>query len=74
MNDLKSAIERIENLEEEKRGVQADIKEIMDELKGKGFDLKAVRAVLKLRKMSTYDREELSSLTEEYLSAVESEV
>ena len=74
MNDLKSAIERIENLEEEKRGIQADIKEIMDELKGKGFDLKAVRAVLKLRKMSTYDREELSSLTEEYLSAVESEV
>lgn len=72
MNELKNYIDRLERLDEDKKGIQDDINEVMREMKNKGFDLKAVRAVLKLRKMDPADREELSYLTDEYLKLLDS--
>lgn len=63
---LVSLMERIERLEEEKKDIQTDINEIYQEAKGCGYDVKAMRAVLKLRKMSQADREEQEYLIEEY--------
>ena len=68
---LKSIIERIERLEEEKKGLAEDIKDIYAEAKGSGFDPKIVRQVIRLRKMERADRQELEALTELYLAAVE---
>ena len=50
-DQLKSIIERIERLEEEKSGIASDIKDIFAEAKGNGFDTKAIRTIIKLRKM-----------------------
>lgn len=55
---LRSLIERIERLEEEKKGIQSDIRDIFAEAKSAGFDVKAMRTVLKLRKMDAADRDE----------------
>src|SRR5690606_5681005 len=55
---LKSFIERIERLEEEKAGLSADIKEIYAEAKGSGFDVKVMRQIVRLRKMDSADRKE----------------
>ena len=55
---LRSLIERIERLEEEKKGIQGDIRDIFAEAKSAGFDVKALRTVLKLRKMNAADRDE----------------
>ena len=54
---LRSLIERIEHLEEQTKGVQDDIKDVFTEAKSAGFDVKAMRVVLKLRKLSDPDRE-----------------
>ncbi|MEM6903475.1 MAG: DUF2312 domain-containing protein [Pseudomonadota bacterium] len=67
---LKSFIERIERLEEEKQGIAADIKEVYAEAKGVGFDTKILREVIKLRKMDSQDREEGQQLLDLYLSAI----
>ena len=48
---LRSLVERIERLEEEKKGIQGDIRDIFAEAKSAGFDVKAMRTILKLRKM-----------------------
>jgi len=63
---LASFIERIERLEEEKRELSADIREIFAEAKGNGFDVKIMRQVLRLRKMSPADRAESEYLRDEY--------
>lgn len=55
---LKSLIERIEHLEEEKKGVQSDIRDIYAEAKGAGFDVKALRHVIKMRAKAESEREE----------------
>ncbi|MEM6903772.1 MAG: DUF2312 domain-containing protein [Pseudomonadota bacterium] len=67
---LKSFIERIERLEEEKQGIAADIREIYAEAKGVGFDTKVMRQVIKLRKMDRQDREEQEQLLDLYLAAI----
>ena len=67
---LRSFIERIENLEEEKRAVAEQVKEVFAEAKGEGFDIKTMREVLKLRRMKPHDREEQGELLEVYLSAL----
>lgn len=67
---LRSFIERLENLEEEKRAVQEQIKEVFAEAKGEGFDTKTMRQVLRLRRMKPHDREEQNELLEVYLSAL----
>lgn len=63
---LRSLIERIEHLEEQKKGVQDDIKDVFTEAKSAGFDVKAIRAVLKLRKLSDPDREGQDLILELY--------
>lgn len=67
---LKSFIERIERLEEEKKALGADIKEIYAEAKSGGYDPKIMRAVVKIRKMDKAERQEIDALLEVYLEAV----
>ena len=67
---LKSFIERIERLEEEKAALMADIKEVYSEAKGTGFDVKTMRKVISLRKMEDSDRQEAEFLLDTYLSAL----
>lgn len=67
---LQSFIERIERLEEEKKGIAEDTKEVFAEAKANGFDPKIMRQVLKIRKMEKADRQEFEAMTNLYLSAV----
>lgn len=67
---LKSFIERVERLEEEKKGIQDDIKEIFAEAKGTGFDVKIIRQIIRLRKMDKSDRQEQETLLELYMQAL----
>lgn len=67
---LKSYIERIERLEDDKKNVATDIKEVYVEVKSAGYDPKIVRQVVKLRKMDTVDRENYEALLDQYLAAV----
>ena len=68
---LRSFIERIERLEEEKRALGDDIKEVFSEAKGTGFDVKIMRQVIRLRKLDKADRDEQEALLETYLRAIE---
>jgi uncharacterized protein (UPF0335 family) len=67
---LKSYIERIERLEEEKRGLQDDIKDIYGEAKALGFDVKIMRQIIRLRKMANDDRREQETILELYKAAL----
>jgi uncharacterized protein (UPF0335 family) len=67
---LKSFIERIERLEEEKRALAEDVKEIYSEAKGAGFDVKVIRQVIRIRKMDEDDRDEAEALLDTYLRAI----
>ena len=67
---LKSFIERIERLEEEKAAIAGDIKEVYAEAKGTGFDTKIMRQIIRLRKMEPNDRQEQEELLDIYMRAV----
>jgi uncharacterized protein (UPF0335 family) len=67
---LKSFIERIERLEEDKAAVSADLKEVFLEAKGEGFDAKIMRKVVRLRKQDKAKRQEEEALIDLYLSAI----
>lgn len=67
---LTSLIERIERLEEEKKGIQSDIRDIYAEAKSVGFDTKIMREIIKLRKLNVADRDEQDFLTEAYRKAL----
>lgn len=67
---LRSFIERIERLEEEKSGIAADIREVFSEAKSAGFDIKVMRQLLKLRKMEPADRSEQEELLDLYRHAI----
>lgn len=67
---LNSLIERIERLEEEKKGISSDIRDIYAEAKGVGFDVKIMKAIIKLRKMNQADRDEQEFLLETYRKAL----
>lgn len=67
---LRSVVERIERLEEEKKALAADIKDIYAEAKGNGFDPKILRKVISLRKRDRADVEEEESLLDVYLHAL----
>jgi uncharacterized protein (UPF0335 family) len=67
---LKSFIERIERLEEERKALGADLREVYSEAKSGGFDVKIIRQVVKLRKMDKADRQEQEALLQVYLDAV----
>lgn len=68
---LRSLIERIERFEEEKKDINSDIRDIFAEAKSVGFDVKIMRAVLKLRKMNETDRDEQELLLETYRKALD---
>ena len=65
-NQLNTFVDRIERLEEEKKELSADIREVFSEAKGAGFDVKVLRQVLKLRKMDPANRAETEFLRDEY--------
>ena len=67
---LRSLIERIERLEEEKKAIAADIKEIYGEAKANGFDTKIMRKVVSLRKKDSAERQEEEAILDLYLSAL----
>lgn len=68
---LKSFIERIERLEEEKKGFSQDIREVFAEAKSLGYDVKVMRQVIMLRKMDPNDRTQLETEVDLYMQAVE---
>ena len=68
---LSSIVSRIEHLEEEKKGIQDDIKDIYAEAKGAGFDVKALKHVIKLRKKSQAERDEEDMLFTTYEKALD---
>jgi uncharacterized protein (UPF0335 family) len=70
VDQLKSIIARVEKLEEEKAGIGADIRDVFAEAKGNGFDVKAIRTIIKLRKMDTSEREEQETILDTYLHAL----
>lgn len=67
---LKSIIERIEKLEEEKTAIASDIKDVFLEAKGNGFDVKTLRTIIRLRKKDAAEREEEESLLDLYKRAL----
>ena len=69
-DQLKAIIERIEHLEEEKKAISDDIRDVYAEAKGNGFDAKALRAVVRLRKQDKSEREEQEAILETYLNAL----
>lgn len=68
---LRSLIERIERLEEEKKAIQSDIRDIFAEAKSAGFDVKIMRTIIKLRKMNAADRDEQEFILDTYRKALD---
>ncbi|MEM6683062.1 MAG: DUF2312 domain-containing protein [Pseudomonadota bacterium] len=71
---LRSFIERVENLEERKKEIADDIREVFAEAKSAGFDPKIMRQVIKIRKMDSNDREEQEYLLDTYMRAIEGRI
>ena len=69
-DQLRSYIERIERLEEEKAGLASDIRDVFSEAKANGFDTKIMRQVIRIRKMDKSERDEQESLLDLYLHAL----
>ena len=69
-DQLKAIIERIERLEEEKKTISDDIRDVYAESKGNGFDVKALRAVVRLRKQDPNERAEQETILETYMQAL----
>ena len=70
---LKSFVERIERLEEEKQALAGDIREVYSEAKGTGFDVRILRQIIRLRKMDASDRNEMEELLDVYKRALDME-
>ncbi len=69
-DQLKSIIERVERLEEDKAAIGSDIKDVYAEAKGNGYDVKALRAIVRYRKEDAQDRAEREAIFETYLNAL----
>ena len=69
-DQLRSIVERVERLEEEKKAIADDIKEVYGEAKANGFDTKTLRTVVRLRKVEATEREEQEAMLDLYLSAL----
>jgi len=67
---LRLLIERIERMEEEKKGVADDIKDVYSEAKSHGYDVKILRAVIRLRKMEKHERAEYQAILDTYMTAL----
>lgn len=69
-DQLRGIIERVERLEEEKSAIGADIRDVFAEAKGNGFDTKAIRSIIKLRKLDANERDEQETILDTYLRAL----
>ena len=69
-DQLKAIVERIEHLEEEKKALAGDIRDVYAEAKGNGYDVTALRAVIRLRKQDKHERAEQEAILETYLHAL----
>lgn len=69
-DQLRAFIERIERLEEEKKAISEDIKEVYGEAKGNGFDVKAMRQIVRIRKLDASERMEQEAILDTYLHAL----
>ena len=69
-NQLKAVVERIERLEEEKKAIADDIRDVYAEAKGNGFDVKALRTIIRLRKQDKTERQEHEAILETYMHAL----
>ena len=69
-DQLKSFVERIERLEEEKQTITDDIKDVYDEAKANGYDTKILREVIRIRKQDKSEREEMEALLDLYMQAL----
>ena len=69
-DQLKAIIERIERLEEEKKTIADDIRDVYAEAKGNGFDVKALRTIVRLRKQDANERAEEETILETYMQAL----
>jgi uncharacterized protein (UPF0335 family) len=69
-DELRLLIERIERLEEEKKGISDDIKDVYGEAKSRGYDPKTMRTVVRLRKMENHVRQEAEALLDTYKAAL----
>ena len=70
VEQLKSIISRVEKLEEEKSGIVGDIRDVFNEAKGNGFDVKAIREIIKQRKIDAQEREEFETILDTYKVAL----
>lgn len=68
--ELKQFIERIERLEEEKKAIADDVRDVYAELKGRGFEAKAVRQIIKIRKQDQAERKEMEAILDLYMQAL----
>lgn len=71
VGQLRAYIERVERLEEEKKTIGDDIKEVFAELKGSGFDTKAVRTIIRMRKKEDHERQEEEAMVQLYADALD---
>ena len=69
-DQLKAIVERIERLEEEKKTISDDIRDVYAESKGNGFDVKALRAIVRMRKQDPQERQEAETILETYMQAL----
>jgi uncharacterized protein (UPF0335 family) len=69
-DQLRSIVERVEKLEEEKKAISDDIRDVFAEAKVNGFDVKALRAIVRLRKMDSSERAEQDAILETYMHAL----
>lgn len=69
-DQLRSIIERIERLEEEKKTISDDIRDVYAEAKGNGYDVKALRKIISLRKQDPQERQEQETILETYMQAL----
>ena len=69
-DQLRLFIERIERLEEEKKGIADDVRDVYDEAKSNGYDTKTMRKIVALRKMESHVRQEADALLETYRNAL----
>ena len=69
-DQLKAFIERVERLEEEKKALSDDIRDVYAEAKGNGYDVKALRTIVRLRKMETTERQEQQAILDTYMHAL----
>ena len=69
-DELRLLVERIERLEEEKKGIADDVRDVYAEAKARGYDTKTMRMIVRLRKMETHQRQEMEAMIETYMQAL----